>query len=224
MAPSLLRNSRHKELIRRYKESWLDRHFRFSTPISIVLFAFALLVNFWAIEFATRSASNSVDDIILSNTPVFEIDGMFVYGTFAFVIFAVLLILARPNRIPFALHTLTLFFLIRAVFTSLTHIGLFEETYTSDFGVTITRAFFGADSFFSGHTGMPFLAALAFWHHKTLRYLFLGGTLYFATIVLLGHLHYSIDVLAAPFITYAIYHIALWLFPKERALFLSDSK
>ena len=209
-------------LAQRYKESWFDRHFRFSMPISIALFVLALFVNFAAIQYATERASNPVDDIILSNTPVFEIDGLFVYGTLVYVLFALALVLVRPNRIPFALHALTLFFLIRAVFTSLTHIGLFEASYTSDFGATITRAFFGADSFFSGHTGMPFLGALAFWHQKNLRYIFLAGTLYFAAIVLLGHLHYSIDVLAAPFITYGIYHIALWLFPKERALFLSE--
>jgi hypothetical protein len=37
--------------------------------------------------------------------------------------------------------------------------------------------------------------------------------------VLLGHLHYTIDVAAAYFITYGIYDIALYWLPREKALF-----
>jgi membrane-associated phospholipid phosphatase len=35
--------------------------------------------------------------------------------------------------------------------------------------------------------------------------------------VLLGHVHYSIDVFAAPFMTYTIFVIAKKFFPKEYA-------
>src|SRR3990167_6188505 len=104
----LLRHEWHIRIVRRYKESWLDRHFRFSLPLSILLFIGALYVNFWAIGIATEKASSSVTDIILSNTAAIEGDGLFVYGTFIMIAFAALLLLARPNRIPFALHGLTL--------------------------------------------------------------------------------------------------------------------
>ena len=87
---------------------------------------------------------------------------------------------------------------------------------------SITRSFFGADQFFSAHTGMPFLGALVFWHEKYIRYTFLAAAAFFAVTVLLGHIHYTIDVAAAFFITYAIYHIALWLFPKDHAMFLGE--
>jgi len=210
-------------IIERYRESWFDRHFRFSAPVAIIAFIGALFVNFWAIHQATNNASNSVTDIILSNIPVFEVDGLFIYGTAAFILLAIPLLLLHPKRIPFALHALTLFILIRSAFTLMTHLGPPEVAYLSDFGETITNSFFGADQFFSGHVGMPFLAALVFWHIPSVRNIFLLGSLYFALIVLLGHIHYTIDVFSAFFITYGIYHIALWLFPKERALFLSSS-
>jgi hypothetical protein len=70
----------------------------------------------------------------------------------------------------------------------------------------LNSIFYGGDLFFSGHTGLPFLAALAFWHIPTLRIFYLASTWYFGTVVLLGHYHYSIDVLAALF-----HHI--WDFP-----------
>ena len=212
----------HVRVWRRYKASWFDRHFRFSTPVAIVGFVFAMFVNFWAINQATYSAGAAVPDLILSNIPVFEVDGLFIYGTAVFAAFGLLVLLTHPKRIPFALHALTLFILIRSAFTLMTHIGAPEIAYVSDFGQTINQAFFGADQFFSAHTGMPFLGALVLWHKPVTRYIFLAGSAFFAAVVLLGHIHYTIDVLSAFFITYGIYHLALWLFPRERALFLSE--
>ena len=84
--------------------------------------------------------------------------------------------------------------------------------------------FNGNDLFFSGHTGLPFLLALIFWENKKLRFLFLGFSVLFAVVVLLGHLHYSIDVFAAYFITYTIFHICKFLFKKDWQLFLQNKE
>lgn len=214
--------SPHRELWRRYRHYAAQQDFR----LSVVVGAFALLgafvVNFYAIHIATEKAGSAATDIILSNIPVFEVDGLFIYGTFVVGFLSAVLVLAHPKRLPFALHALTLFILIRSGFTVLTHLGPPEASYMSDFGVTITKSFFGADQFFSAHTGMPFLGALVFWRHVWVRYAFITASLFFATIVLLGHIHYTIDVAAAFFITYGIFHIAEWIFPKDRALFLAE--
>jgi len=77
-----------------------------------------------------------------------------------------------------------------------------------------------ADLFFSGHTGYPFLCALISWKQKYLRYFFILSSVFFGTISLLGHYHYTIDVFAAFFITYGIYQISLNLFKKEYKVFL----
>ncbi|MDO8302554.1 MAG: phosphatase PAP2-related protein, partial [Sedimentisphaerales bacterium] len=148
---------------------------------------------------------------------------LFVNGTFVVVAFAMLVVLMQPKSIPFVLHGLTLFMLVRSGFTLLTHLGPPEAHYASDFGETITRAFFGSDQFFSGHTGMPFLAALAYWHIPWIRNVFLAATAYFVVIVLLGHIHYSIDVASAFFITYGVYQIAIRAFEKEYRLFRADT-
>jgi membrane-associated phospholipid phosphatase len=54
--------------------------------------------------------------------------------------------------------------------------------------------------------------------------MFLAWSVFFAAVVLLGHLHYSIDVLGAVFVAYAVYHFVDRYFPKEHALFLSEQK
>ena len=208
-----------QELWRRHKEVWSSPSFCVSVVVSILLFAASLVVMSYAVTFATESASNAVTDIILSNVPVFDVDALFVYGMILFIVVVISLCIADPKRTPFTLHSLTLFIVIRSVFVSLTHISPFPTHTAINFGTTITKIFFGGDLFFSGHTGAPFLLALMYWNSPRLRYLFLAWSLFFAVIVLLGHLHYSIDVLAAFFITYAIYDIAKWLFPADCKLF-----
>jgi hypothetical protein len=83
----------------------------------------------------------------------------------------------------------------------------------------LNKLLFGADSFFSGHTGMPFLGALVFWDDKLVRWVYILASIFFAIVVLLGHLHYSIDVFSAFFITYSIYRIADISFNKDKEVF-----
>lgn len=204
----------------RHLAHWAQWGLFINTVASLAVFLVAIFViQPLAIDFANEAATSPVGDIILSNTPVFDVGIYFVYGMFLLVAFITALCLAHPNRIPFVLHSLTLFVLIRCVFVSLTHVGAFTTQAVSDFGPAITRMFFGADHFFSGHAGAPFLMALIFWQYPTLRYLFLAWSAFFSVVVLLGHLHYTIDVLAAFFITYGIFQIAKWLLPKDWALF-----
>lgn len=209
------------EILRRYRSLCAQQEFRISVLVAILVFILGVIANYAASAYATQRASNYVEDIILSNVPVFDVGLFFVYGASALIVFIVVLCLPRPNRIPFVLYAFALFYLIRALFVSLTHLGPFPTQV--DLG-ELAFKFFGGDSmFFSGHTGAPFLMALMFWQNRALRYIFLAWSAFFGVVVLLGHLHYTIDVLAAFFITYGIYHLALWLFPKDYALFRSEN-
>ena len=211
-------------VVDRYRRVRGNAGFRLSALRATALFAASVIVNFYAGTYATERASNAVTDIILSNTPVFNVDEIFLYGTTALILSISLLLLLHPHKIPFALESLGTFILIRSVFISLTHIGPFPEHAALDLG-TFTRKFlFGGDLFFSGHTGIPFMMSLIFWRDRWLRIIFLAWSILFALIVLLGHYHYTIDVLSAYFITYSIYHIALWLFPEDHRLFMSESE
>ncbi len=192
--------------------------------MSIVFFFVSVVVSFYAIQYATRRASSPVTDIVLSNVPVYDVDTLFAVGTILLIVFITLLVLAHPKRIPFMLNCLTLFFLIRSGFIMLTHIGPFPvQTPDADWGTLLNHFLFSSDLFFSAHTGVPFLMALIFWRERNLRYLFLAWSVCMAVIVLLGHLHYSIDVVSAYFITYTIFCLSEWLFWRDRALFFSDT-
>lgn len=187
----------------------------------LIFLGIASGLNYFANIYAEQAATNSVTDLILSHTPVFNVDFIMTYGVTAFGVFVFILLLTRPAMIPFATKSMALFIIIRAVFISLTHIAQF--TPQASLNPSAILGFFGDGNggglFFSGHTGLPFLLCLMFWDDRVLRYLFLTASVVFGTSMLLGHLHYSIDVLAAFFITYAIYHMTLLFFPQDRQLF-----
>lgn len=206
----------------RYKFHGKDPKFLASVALSFLALASSTLVNYAAGTYATEMASNSVTDVVLSNIPVFDVDTIFVYGSGLLTFFVTMLLLAHPKRIPFTLYALTLFVLIRSVFISLTHIAPYPSQALLDLGMVANKFIFGGDLFFSGHTGIPFLMALIFWQEKHLRYLFILWSVGFGITALMGHLHYTIDVLSAFFITYTIFHLAELLFKKERALFHRD--
>ena len=130
----------------------------------------------------------------------------------------------NPKRLPFTLHTFTLFYFTRAAFISLTHIGLFPVHIANDFGTAISTMFFGGGLFFSGHTGAPFLLALLFWKERTLRYIFITWSELMGMSALLGHLHYTIDVVSAFFITYSVFRVSEIVFKKDRELFHSETQ
>jgi len=208
-----------EERIADYKTYFKNKQFLTSVAVAILFLAISIIINFYAGTYAAESASSPVTDIILSNTRAYDLDGMFVYGSLLFFFVTVFVCLNKPQKLPFAVKSIALFIIIRSVFITLTHIGPFPSqiTITSDMlSDILSKLTFGGDLFFSGHTGLPFLLALIFWKDKIVRNIFLLFSLAFATIVLLAHMHYTIDVLSAFFITYTIFHIAEFIFHKDK--------
>ena len=207
-----------------YKHYLTDKKFLYRVGEGLVWLIISLIVQFFASVYVNSLPNTPVADLILSNIRVYDVDGIFVYGSVVLFIFFFVVGLYRINRAPFIMKSVALFTVIRSIFVSLTHISIFP-THIAISSTFFTKAMFngiftGNDLFFSGHTGLPFLFALMFWNNKILRFIFLGFSVLFATVVLLGHVHYSIDVLSAFFITYSIFHICVFLFKKDWQLFL----
>jgi hypothetical protein len=206
-----------------YKKYFTDKNFLLAFWSGALLLIASLVTQFFISGYVTRSSSSPVTDIILSNTRVYDVDGIFVWGTVALFFVGIWVCTRHINRAPFVMKSVALFTLIRSVFVSITHISPFPTHAVIDSVFFHKEIFYGIftgnDLFFSGHTGVPFLLALIFWKNEKLRLLFLGFSVMFAIVVLLGHLHYSIDVLAAYFITYSIFHICQVFFKKDWKLF-----
>ncbi|MEP7163000.1 MAG: phosphatase PAP2-related protein [Candidatus Moraniibacteriota bacterium] len=203
----------------RYKKYWSHRDFAFSSLIGLLLLVLSLTANHFASLYATREASSAVTDLLLDNLPVMQVEWIVNDAAALFGFFMAFLLLWQPRRLPFALKSTALFVSIRALFMIFTHLAPFPERLVLDpndfFGALTT----GGDYFFSGHTGLPFLFALIYWQEKSVRYACLTASLILGTGVILAHLHYSIDVFAAYFITYGIFVLTQRLFAKDYFVF-----
>ncbi len=208
-----------KSIAAKWRPYLHNKEYLTSAGLSFLFLLASAIINFGAGIYATDRVSSSVTDIILSNIPVYDVDGIFIYGPLVLIAVIVWLCFSEPKRLPFICKSLALFVIIRSGFVSLTHIAPFPTRIGVQASDIISFFTSGNDLFFSGHTGIPFLLALIFWNEKFWRYFFIILSVFFGIIVLMGHLHYSIDVASAFFITYSIYHIAMRFFKKDLGLF-----
>jgi hypothetical protein len=206
-----------------YKKHFSERAFVLSFLSSLLLLIVALTIHFFAISYATENASNAVTDIVLSNIRVYDVHLAFIYGPMIMWFFVFVLLFLKPNQLPFSIKTVAIFVLIRSIFISLTHLGPFPTEIPISPESFINYFSSGGDLFFSAHTGLPFLLMLIFWQSKSLRIFFFICSIFFGAVVLMGHLHYSIDVLSAFFITFSIYKIAEFAFEEDKKYFDNQS-
>lgn len=212
-----------RSLFSEHKGFWTERH-KHSLYLAILLIILSLVIQIGVGKYSEKRAlsANSVGDIFLDNLPVVNLDFMIVHGALLFWTFCVFLMALRPRYLLFGLKAAALFIVFRAFFMSLTHVGVYPSDTSIDPGGAVDGFLsiftFPGNYFFSGHTGFPFLMTLVFWKEKVWRRFFCAATVLFAATMLLAHAHYSIDVFAAPFITYGIFKIAGNLFPNDHAL------
>ena len=210
-----------KNTLNRYKILKSYKGFFPQLIFAVALFSLSLFFNYYANNYTAHLTGSPVHDLILDHIPVIQVDDIFYEGGLMLAAFVGILALYKPHRAPFILKSLALFFAVRSFFLILTHIAAPFNAITLPTGNFLERLVSGSgdDLFFSGHTGFPFLMVLLFWKEKTLRYVFIFLTLLFGSAALFGHLHYSIDVFSALFITYGIFNIAKTFFPKDYKFF-----
>lgn len=208
-----------KSFLERHKILWLDKEFRYLVFSGVLFFIASLSFNYLALGYSIKVVGNSTTDILLDNLPVVNTDLIFSEGALFFVLFMFSLFVFSPKILPFTLKTIALFIFIRSIFVTMTHLGIPIDHISTQFDSFRFVGNSGADEFFSGHTGLPFLMSLVFWDNRTLRILFFSFSVIAGAAVLFGHLHYTIDVFSAFFISYSIYHIALKTFKEDHLIF-----
>jgi len=214
-----------KNLYNKHLLFWTDKTLWWRIITSLILLTISIFLSFWAQSYTNTYAIGSVTpDIILDNIPTFDVTFFFFQGAAIFMGILAMVLVYEPKYLPFTIEGTALFFVTRSFFMIMTHLAspgsatyqyVYNDHHIKEVRFTLQS---GNDLFFSGHTGYPFFLALIFWNIPILRYFFFGCSMFGAVIVLLGHLHYSIDVFSAFFIAYGVFEIARRIFKKEFSL------
>ncbi len=157
----------------------------------------------------------SSQDLILDNIGPYNLSYIFIYFfIFIMALYFLYPLIYKPDELAYVIAMFSLFVIIRSGFIIFTHLSVPVDAIHVKFPGYLQLLDFSNALFFSGHAGLPFLGFLIYKkHHKSLSYFMLVSSVILGITVLLMHVHYSIDVFSAYFITYGIYKIGNETFP-----------
>jgi hypothetical protein len=193
-----------------WKEAWANRRFRISLLVTLVVLFTVLQVIIRVMDFMETQPGARIDDPILALLPPTDMT-----WPLTFLIYSNLMLLLwgnrnHPKELLMAMQTYSLMIFARTVtlytFPLEAPEGIIPLAdplvqWKSEYSIVHTK-----DLFFSGHTAtvfMCFLTTVSRW----MRVWFLIATVLVGFFVLLQHVHYTIDVLAAPFVSYLCYRL-----------------
>jgi len=174
--------------------------------LAITLTGLARFVNF--VE--NRSGSLLSDPILALFNPI-DLTWITFGLIYISLVVAILTLLKNPQQFLFALQLYTFMAIVRIISMFLLPLEppekmiLLKDPFVEFFGSgqTLTR-----DLFFSGHTATLLILFLVT-EKKSIKIIFFVTTIVVAVCVLIQHVHYTIDVFAAVFFTYACYKLLL---------------
>ena len=204
---------------RNWKEYFTENAFLFEFVVTFVLIT-TILISFShfinAVE--ARNGVQLNDPLLKLFNPV-DLSG-FIFGIIYFsIIIGIISLLNDPAKLIFALQVYSVMMIIRIATLYLVPLNAPEKmiplvdpiVQKIGTGQLLTK-----DLFFSGHTATMFLLFLVI-TNKKLKVIFFSCFVIVAAAVLIQHVHYTIDVIAAPFFTYAAYRIVLLIKQKYQS-------
>ncbi len=203
-----------------WRTSLLDSNFRTRFFLTLVILIFVLLSLARFLDYNEDLSGFAFNDPLLSLFSPVDLTWFTFVVIYSSLIVALISLSFYPEDFVIALQSYSLVFFLRlctiyllplnAPPTTISLTDPFVEFFGG--GETLYR-----DLFFSGHTATMFLFFLT-GKNPILRKVFLVSTLLVAVSVLVQHVHYTIDVVAAPFFAYTSYRIALFI-SKSKKIF-----
>ena len=192
-------------------------HYKYLIMLSLVLVGMAGLIDYSCGRYVSRAQGAHVPDLILDHVAPIDMSILFIYGylTLVFTLMLYPLVL-HIGTLHMVISQFSLLVVLRSLFIIFTHLQPPPDVISVHFPGIFQQLSFQNDMFFSGHTAIPFLGFLLF-RKSGIRYFFLVGSIFMGVAVLAMHLHYSIDVFAAFFITWTSYtmgnRVLKWIEP-----------
>ena len=202
--------SRNK-LIAVWKDSFKEKKFTWELIVTIIFFVIisSIITNF--LTYNETRTGYTLSDPILWLLPPVELTVIIFIIIYASVFTALIILFYNPSLLLFTLQVYSLVLIVRMLLMYLLPLnppeGLLplQDPFVELFGTgeTLSR-----DLFFSGHVATLFMLSLVF-DKKIYKSFFLASTLLVGTALLFQHVHYTIDIITAPFFVYVSYRIVL---------------
>lgn len=202
------------------RDAWsgLDGRWRFGLVAALIAFVLAGYLFYMNLGwYADQRELPPSSDWLLDRMPRWNLIPLLTWGWLGLHAFAVgLAVLYQPRRLPFLLFLLGNYLFVRTLFVFLSPIGaplaiVDMREFDALFAAVAGEYTFQNEFIFSGHTAVPFLFALFFQRRLHQAILWVGSGV-MAVSVLITRNHYTVDVISAYLIGYAIFAIsvALW--------------
>lgn len=194
-----------------WNEVWKNPTFKRKTLVySSLLVVILLILPFFFSAIEQRNGSQLYDPI-LQLIPAVDVSLATFLVIWSMTIFMAVRMLHNPSLFLFTLCSMVVLFLSRLISISL--LPLEPPVGLIPLKDPIVNLFYGGkdvfitkDLFFSGHTSTQFLFFLCL-HKRSDKLIALAASLAVATLVLVQHVHYTIDVFFAFVIAWPIYLI-----------------
>jgi hypothetical protein len=202
----------------RWSEAWKFPVFRWKLLTGLTLFVAILSVlPFFFLAIEARNG-RVLTDFILERIPPRNTSVAVFFLIWSSCLLLVIRIFRDPHMLLVTLWSYNGVTLLRMACIGL--ISLNPPVGLIPLADPITNLFYGAhyithDLFFSGHTTTVFLVFLCL-KKKSDRMYALFATILLAILLLIQHVHYTIDVLAAPLFTYIVYRFVLMFSKMEK--------
>jgi hypothetical protein len=190
-----------------WKLAWGSVEFRrkFIAGLLLLLIILAAFPFFFAV--IERKQGLAMKDMVLDRLPAYDVSWLIFFTIWVVGALLIWRAVKKPEMLLHFLWSYVLLCLTRMITISLVPldppqqlIPLVDPMSSLYYGT----GFITKDLFFSGHTATVFLMFLCLEGNKDKAFA-LGATILTAILLMIQHVHYSIDILAAPLFTYFIY-------------------
>ena len=191
----------------RWRLAWKEQKFKQLTLTGIVFFIITLIALPFFFNYIQQREGSQINDFLLNQITTRNVSNWVFSIIWSMAILTLIRCIQQPNIFLIFLWGFILLSLSRMI--SIIAVPLNPPNNLLELIDPISNTFYGSkfvtkDLFYSGHTATQFLMFLCL-KNKLDKLATLISTFLIGALVLVQHIHYTIDVLAAPLLTYLVF-------------------
>jgi hypothetical protein len=192
------------ETIPNWKSAWQNTIFRKKIYIGLIMLLIILISFPVFFQYIEKRPGTTLNDLLLNKIPPSNVSIIIFISIWATFLLTIIRSFKHPDFFITILYAYCLLCIFR--FISITFVPLDAPVGLIPLLDPISNSFYGKtfvtkDLFFSGHTSTLFLMYFSF-QQRLDKYFSLSTACLVGVLVLIQHVHYTIDVLAAPIFAY----------------------